>query len=124
MLLQELAHPNTQLEFFRGRGLDPDKRYLFYSYEQRVNIKAFGSLINTQTPIHIRTDSLIHNVIAKIKKMPGDKEEMLVSGRTLMRAGIKLRQGFSGTGYDENVRLFHDFASRMYFMEAREVTEE
>lgn len=37
----------------------------------------------------------------------------------LMYAGVKLKQGFSGTGYNENVRYFQDFSSQMYFMEAR-----
>ena len=35
-----------------------------------------------------------------------------------MGAGVALRQQFSGNGYNENVRLFPDFASRMYFIEA------
>lgn len=39
-----------------------------------------------------------------------------------MRSDImeeKLKQAFGGTGYNEEVRHFPDFASRMYFMEAR-----
>ena len=38
----------------------------------------------------------------------------------LMRGGVKLKQGFGGTGYKDDIRFFSDFASRMYFMEAVE----
>ena len=37
-------------------------------------------------------------------------------GALMMQNGVRLSQGFSGTGYNENVRLFPDFASRMYFI--------
>jgi alpha-galactosidase len=36
-----------------------------------------------------------------------------------MQAGISLLQGFSGTGYDENVRYFQDYSARVYYMEER-----
>ncbi|MBR2781806.1 MAG: alpha-galactosidase [Oscillospiraceae bacterium] len=119
LLMQELVQPNTQSERFFARGLKRDATYLFYNYEQRINVKRFGSLINTMTPIHIRTDSLVHNVIARVVKMPGESEELLIPGDTLMDAGVKLKQAFSGTGYNENVRFFQDFASRLYFMEEK-----
>jgi alpha-galactosidase len=35
-------------------------------------------------------------------------------------AGVKLKQAFSGTGYDASVRYFVDFSSRLYFMLAEE----
>ena len=38
-----------------------------------------------------------------------------------MYAGVKLKQAFGGTGYNEQIRHFPDFASRMYFMPDREV---
>ncbi len=31
-----------------------------------------------------------------------------------MNAGIKIKQQFLGTGYDESVRVMGDFGSRMY----------
>ena len=34
----------------------------------------------------------------------------------LMQAGVKLKQGFAGTGYSDQVRFFPDFGSRIYFM--------
>ena len=37
-----------------------------------------------------------------------------------MRAGIALKPAFAGTGYNSDTRLFPDFSSRIYFMEAVE----
>jgi len=37
-----------------------------------------------------------------------------------MRAGIALKPAFAGTGYNSDTRLFPDFSSRIYFMEAAE----
>jgi len=117
LLMQELTTPNTQFERYFPGGLDPQLRYRLYNEEQRLNIKRFGSLVNTVAPFHVKQDSLVHNVIAKAVTMPGETEDMTADGRTLM-AGVKLKPAFSGTGYDETVRFFSDFSSRLYFMEA------
>ena len=116
MIFQELSKPNTQSEFFRPLGLDPDKTYRLYNISGRVDIKLFGSLINTMAPIHVKQDSLLHDIVARVVKMGGEKEEYTATGALLMNNGVRLKQGFSGTGFNEQVRLFPDFASRMYFI--------
>ncbi|MBP5155433.1 MAG: GH36 C-terminal domain-containing protein, partial [Clostridia bacterium] len=120
MLVRVLAEPNTQTERFFARGLDKDMIYRFYSVPANVDIKQFGSLINTMAPVHVRQDSVLHNVIAKFVKMGGDAEDCTLRGDALMNAGFALKQAFSGTGLNENVRVFPDFASRLYFIEAAE----
>ena len=118
MLMQELVQPNTQSFRFFCKGLDPDRTYRFHNISGRVNIKLFGSLINTMSPIHVRQDRTLHNLIARFYKMGGEAEDYTAKGSVLMNTGVALRQQFSGTGYNENVRLFPDFDSRMYFVEA------
>jgi len=120
LLLRELARPNFQSWIFTPAGLDPKRRYRLCNVRRDVNVKRFGSLINTESPVHVRQGSLVHSVIARVMKMPGEQEDLTASGDTLMRAGVKLSQEFSGTGYAEGVRLFGDFASRLYFLEAEE----
>ena len=120
LLLQALAQPNTQFCRYFPKGLREDLRYRFYNLPRRHNVKQFGSLVNTIAPVHVRQDSLLHSVIAKTVTLPGEREEYFAWGDTLMYAGVKLHQAFSGTGFDEHVRLFPDFASRLYFMEAEE----
>ncbi|MBQ1617781.1 MAG: alpha-galactosidase, partial [Ruminococcus sp.] len=118
MFMQELVQPDLQSHRFVCKGLDPDRTYRFHNISGKVNIKLFGSLINTMTPIHIRQDGILHNLIARFVKMGGEVEDYTAKGSVLMGAGVALRQQFSGNGYNENVRLFPDFASRMYFIEA------
>lgn len=118
MLMQELVQPNTQDHRFYCKGLDPERTYRFHNISGKVNIKLFGSLINTMSPIRLRQDGMLHNLIARFYKMGGESEEYTAKGSVLMHTGVALRQQFSGTGYNENVRLFPDFDSRMYFIEA------
>lgn len=120
LLLQELNRPAMQSARFCPQGLDPDKTYRVYSLAERLDVKQFGSLINTMTPVHIKQDSALHNVIAKAVKMNGESEELRAPGDLLMKTGIALKPAYSGTGFNENVRVFGDFAARIYYFEATE----
>ncbi len=95
-------------------------RYRFYNEPRSVDIKRFGTLVNTIAPFHIRQDSLIHDVVARVVRQPGEKEELTAPGAVLMHGGVKLAPAFAATGYDERVRFFPDFFSRLYFIEAAE----
>lgn len=118
MIFQEQSEANTGSQRFFARGLDPERTYRFHNISGKVNIKLFGSLINTMAPIHVKQDGVLHNLIARFYKMGGETEDCTAKGSALMNAGVALSRPFSGTGYNENVRLFPDFASRMYFFEA------
>ena len=120
LLLQELNRANTQAQRFYAVGLDPERRYRFYNIPEQVDIKLFGSLINTIAPIHIRQDSLLHNAIARRVRMDGERERCTAKGAVFMRAGAALSPAFSGTGFDERVRVFPDFAARLYFFESEQ----
>lgn len=115
--MQKLVSPNTQFEYYRPNGLNPEARYHFYNRSLKYNVKEFGDLVNTVAPVHIRQDSVAHKLIAKFVKMDGEAESFCAYGDALMYAGVKLKQAFGGTGYNEQIRHFPDFASRMYFME-------
>ncbi len=117
MILQVLSEPNSAFTQYFPKGLLPEARYHFYNFERKVRIKPFGDLVNMISPIHIKQDSLIHNIVDKFVKMPGEVEDYVTSGGVLM-SGVKLKGAFAGTGYDENTRFFSDFSSRMYFMES------
>lgn len=117
MILQEMVIPNHQFEQFFAKGLAPEKCYHFTNHGMKVNIKEFGDLVNAQSPVHIKHDSIRQRIIAKYYKLLGETEDKIITGDSLMDAGVKLTQGFSATGFSENVRHFPDYASRMYFME-------
>lgn len=116
MILQEQVQPNTQFEQYRPKGLDAKKKYHLFNRNLKYNIKEFGDLVNTASPIHIKQDSLMHNILAKFVTMPGEKEDCTASGSLLMKGGFKTKQAFSANGYNEEVRFFPDFGSRLYFM--------
>ena len=118
LLLQEMVTPNSPFESYFPRGLDPDLRYRFTNLDKSHDIRKFGDLINTASPIHVRQDSLLHRTIARFVRMPGEKEDHVLSGSVLMQAGIRLKPAFAGTGYSDGVRKFQDYAARLYFMEA------
>ena len=118
LLLQELTEANVQAHRLQLRGLDPDKTYRLYNIPGRVDVRTFGSLINTVTPVHVRQDSVLHNVIAKQVKMNGETENVTATGSVLMHTGVMLSPAFSGSGFNEKVRIFPDFAARLYFLEA------
>ena len=117
MIMQALAEPNARFQDYRAKGLNPETVYHFCNRELKYNIKEFGDLINTVAPIHVKQDSLTHNIIAKFIKMDGEKEDYIAYGDTLMNAGVHLKQGFAGTGYNDEVRFYQDFGSRMYLMQ-------
>ena len=123
MVMQKLVEPNSPFEYYRAVGLNPDDRYHFYNRAMKYNVKEFGDLVNTVAPIHVKQDSLVHNAIALLFKMDGEIEDCYAYGDTLMHAGVQLKQGFGATGYNEEVRYFQDFASRIYFMVADGVEE-
>ncbi len=116
MVLQKLVEPNTTYEQYTPKGLDENKKYHFYNIEKKRSVKSFGDLVNAISPVHIKYDSLLHNVVDKVVKMPGEVEDYTAYGDVLM-SGVKLKSAFCGTGYDENTRFFKDFESRLYFME-------
>ena len=120
MIMQKLVVPNNQYAYYKPSGLDPDKEYHFYNRVLKYNIKNFGDLVNTAAPFHIKQDSLMHDIVAKFVKMDGEVEDIKAYGDVMMYGGVKLKQAFSGTGYNGEVRYFQDFASRLYFMEENE----
>ncbi len=119
-LMQELMTPNHASHVYYAKGLDANREYHFYNRPLKYNIKAFGDLINMVAPVHIRNDSLMQDMVAKFVKMDGETEDYHVTGDLLMESGVALRQAFVTTGYNESVRFFPDFGSRIYLMESEE----
>ena len=124
LLLQEQVQANTQYHDFRAAGLEENLRYHFYSLPHDYDIRDFGSLADAVSPVHIRQGSRLQEAAARAVRMPGETEEELVSGTVLMHCGIRLKGAFTATGYSSDVRLFRDYDSRLYFMEAADPDED
>lgn len=117
MMLKKLALPNTQNTIYHPKGLDENFEYLFVNKELEYDIRDFGDLVNTISPIHLKQNSLLLDIIAKKVKLPSEKENYVANGRLLCTAGVRLCQDYAGTGYNENVRYAQDFSTKMYIME-------
>ena len=117
MVMQKLLQPAAQYLRIYQAGLDDEATYHFYGRELEYNVKGFGDLVNMISPIHIKQDSIVHNLVAKFVKMPGESEDFKATGDVLNNCGVKVAQSFVGTGYNDQVRYFPDFGSRLYFVE-------
>ena len=109
-------------EYFRPRGLDRDKYYHFYNREIKVNIKEFGDLVNTVSPVHIKPGSVAQDILSKVYKLGGDYDSLNMFGSAIMGAGVKLLPAYAGTGFNDKTRVFADFAARVYYMEAIDIS--
>ena len=119
MVFQKEVRPNAPFLDYHAKGLDPLKKYHFYSKESKVSIKMFGDLVNGVTPIHIKQDGFLHGLIDRFVTPKGDKEDYVAYGDALMYAGVGLKPAFSSTGFDMegSVRIMHDNNARLFFME-------
>ena len=117
LYFMEKAEPNSAHDRLYVAGLDNDKKYHIYNREIKVDIRDFGDLINTASPVHVKDDSLLQRVISKACKMDGETEDYMVYGDLLMHSGLRLCQGYAATGYDNQTRFTRDLFSRMYFIE-------
>lgn len=117
MLFQKLVVPNDSFAYYRAKGLEEETCYRFYNRNLKYNLKDFGGLVNMIAPVHIKQDSLVESIAAKVVKLNGEVEVYLVYGDELMYHGVKLKQAFGSVGYNSEVRIYQDFGSRMYFME-------
>lgn len=113
-LFQILSKTGRGSEVLRLTGLDDERDYTVTGRRQYVNVKALGELINNVLPVEIRGDGVIHTVLSAHYMFAMCDEFYRAGGDLLNHYGIKLKHEFSGTGYNEEVRLFGDFYSRMF----------
>ena len=114
LLMQRLATPNTHLDVLYPMGLSHDAKYHIENRQLSYSIKVMGGLINTAVPFHVRPDGFIHSVIARFVRMNYEKESHDMYGDAMMFAGVHLKPRFAALGNSDNIRLFQDFASRLY----------
>ena len=114
LLMQGLATPNEHQDVLYPRGLNEDVKYRIENVAHTYDIRAMGGLINTVMPVHIKPDGFLHSVIAKFVRFDYEKESHDMYGDAMMYAGVHLKPRFAALGYNENVRYFPDFGSRLY----------
>jgi alpha-galactosidase len=83
---------------------------------QRLYLERFGGLVNHILPVKLNPNGLVLHTANKLKSLDNCVEEYVCSDAAL-GAGIPLSNQFSGTGYNENVRMLGDFGSDLYITE-------
>ena len=119
-LFQDTAAVGRGNELLRLAGLEDSLDYIVTGRRQYVNLKTLGGLVNNVLPIEIRGDGIVHTVISSHYMLALCDEVFEAGGDLLNGYGIKLKHQFSGTGYNENVKIFGDYSSRMYEIKAKE----
>ncbi|AHC16159.1 alpha-galactosidase [Salinispira pacifica] len=108
-------------ERIRLRGLDPGKKYTIRTAPHFLNILRFGELINGYLPFKVKASGLrglAHKVISDNYLFPAETREVSAYGDELMEAGFRLWPQFTGTGYNDRVRIMGDVSSRLYILQA------
>lgn len=117
LYLQTQVTANFSQAVFQTKGLLADRLYRFTNRPLDVDVREFGDLINTIAPMHIKQNGLLHQIAAQFVKMHSEKEDYLVTGGALNQVGVRLKQGFAGVGYNDEMRFFQDYSSRLYLIE-------
>ena len=117
MQLQVRAMPGQTVRHIRFKGLDKDKNYRLSSLSFDHDIRLYGDLVNTVSPIHVKQDSFLHNTIARFVHMKENGEDIIMSGDDLMNAGVYLNPAYVGTGLSDDTATIGDYGARMYLLE-------
>jgi len=111
-----VASPWPAPGYLRALGLDQSKLYEISVRPETIDLKRFGALINFISPVHLKTDGFIVNTLSKHKGMDSERDQGLISGAALLSEGFALSPEWSGSGYNEHVRLMGDFGGRVYLV--------
>ncbi len=119
LYFQQIQHPAAVYETIRLRDLDPDASYEIETLPHYMNIARFGELINDYVPFEVQSSGirgLAHKVISDNYLFPGEMQKVKAGGDELMYAGFRPYNQFTGTGFNERVRIMGDFSSRLYLI--------
>lgn len=111
-----VASPLPATGYLRALELDSGKLYEVTVRPETIDLKRFGALINFISPVHLKSEGLIINTLSKHKGMDSELDHGVISGAALLSHGFALSPEWSGSGYNEHVRLLGDFGGRVYLV--------
>ena len=114
-IFYRLVHASPGADELRVLGLEPDARYMVTARGQNLRVGDFGELIRYVTPVRLNPRGLVMNTADALYEMPDCVENEEASGAALM-SGLRLANRFTGTGYNDALRMLTDFGSRVYII--------
>lgn len=119
-LFQFRAEPAHTQDILRLTGLNDALLYEIEGRAQYLSLRAFGSLVKHALPVKLNGEGAPMAMLAARYRFPMPEEQYLAGGDILQKSGLRLRQQFGGTGYNDRLRILGDNGSRMYYLHAVE----
>ena len=117
---QAIASARPGIDVLRTVDVLNDELYHIEVRPQKIDIKTFGELLNRITPVNINSEGILVHAISRRMAMNSEKEVYDVYGNVLNAGGIRLKNQWAGTGWDQDtVRLLGDFGSRVYYFKVK-----
>lgn len=114
---QVLSKPNGGYEAFRVTMPDASIPYRVKTRDQYHHLAMFGDLVKHALPIKLKAYGLPFAFLQARYKMKAETDDIVIDASTLAENGFIPRMPFTGSGYNERVRLMGDFGSRVYHIE-------
>jgi alpha-galactosidase len=83
---------------------------------RRIYLERFGGLVNHILPVKLNPGGFVLHTANRIHSLKHCEEAYICSDSALS-AGIPLNNQFSGTGYNEKIRMLGDYGSDLYITE-------
>lgn len=119
LLAQTLARAAESNDMLCLKGLLPEGRYQLKTVPQKLALRRFGHLVKHALPIKIKARSPLFAMIDARYSLDDGAFSVQASGAALA-AGICLNNQFIGTGYHKDLRLWGDFGSQLYLLQAED----
>jgi len=110
---QKMATASPGFDKLVCQDVDSNDMYHVKNFKQRLPLKRFGHLISHALPIKLNTNGLIMRTIGKYKMLDNASIDQKVSGE-ILKQGMKLKQQFMGTYYNDQTRILGDYGSMLY----------
>lgn len=110
--------PNQETLPIRVPYLNPNQLYEVINRQESLDIRQFGSLINSTLPVKLNHQGIAVHLMSDYYRVKLEEESFKVYGDLLAESGLKPRQSFTATGFSPNTRLLPDYGARLYIIEA------
>lgn len=110
---QTLSRAAEGTDVLRAVSLPEHKKYKVKTKQQTLDIKGFGALVHHILPLRLNPNGFILRTANKLYALEDCVEEYTATG-AMLREGLGLNNQFSGSYYNEYVRLLGDFGSSLY----------